>query len=130
MATTDDIRELVKSTLAEVERLLSTKAVVGEPMTVEGNVIIPLIAIGFGFGGGGVSGRGMQRGEGGGSGVGGGGIVKPVGVVVVNKDGVKVEPTHGVIVPIADRFMDLASRFVERRFPAPEKAPPNPPESE
>jgi len=48
-----DVEQLVKITLSEIERILSTKAVVGEPMTIEGNTIIPLVSLGFGFGGGG-----------------------------------------------------------------------------
>jgi len=51
-----DVEQLVKMTLGEIERLLSTKAVVGEPIVVEGNTIIPLVSIGFGFGGGGGTG--------------------------------------------------------------------------
>ncbi len=30
--------------------MLNTKTVVGEPITVEGNILIPLISVGFGFG--------------------------------------------------------------------------------
>ena len=37
------IENLVKTTLAEIEKLLSTKTVVGEPITIEGTTIVPLI---------------------------------------------------------------------------------------
>ena len=40
-----EVEQLIKTTLSEIERILSTKSVVGEPMTVEGNTIIPLVAI-------------------------------------------------------------------------------------
>jgi len=113
----DDIRELVKTTLAEVERILSTRTVVGEPITVEGNILIPLVMMGFGFGGGGMARKGSVR-EGGGTGIGGGGGVKPVAVVIIAKDGsIKVEPTHGTIVPVADRLIELVSKVIDRHWP-------------
>jgi len=95
----DDIQELVKTTLSEVERILSTKTVVGEPITVEGNIFIPLVMMGFGFGGGGMARKGTAR-EGGGTGIGGGGAVKPVAVVVIAKDGsIRVEPRTAPLCP-------------------------------
>jgi len=121
MASAEEIQGLVKATLGEIERILSTRAVVGEPMTVEGNILIPLISIGFGFGGGGMASRGMREREGGGTGVGGGGFVRPVAVVVVAKDGtIKVEPARGVVVPVTERVIDLVSKVVDRRWPKPE----------
>ena len=88
--------------MEEVERLLknaavSAKTVVGEPLTVDGNTIVPLLSIGFGFGAGGGSGKGKKDGheEGRGGGTGGGGGVKPVAVIIIDKDGVRVEPVAG-----------------------------------
>ena len=49
----EHVENLLKATLAEVERLLNTRTVVGEPITIEGQTIVPLVAIGFCFGGGG-----------------------------------------------------------------------------
>jgi len=54
-------QNLVKTTLEEIEKVLSTKTVVGEPITVEGVTLIPLISVGFGFGAGGGSGRGPSK---------------------------------------------------------------------
>lgn len=121
MASTEEIQGLVKATLGEIERILSTRAVVGEPMTVEGNTLVPLISIGFGFGGGGMAGKSMRDREGGGSGVGGGGFVRPVAIVVIAKDGsIKVEPASGVVVPVTERVIDLVSKVIDRRWPKPE----------
>ena len=110
-----EIESLIKTTLSEIERILSSKSVVGEPITVEGNTIIPLMSIGFGFGGGGGIGKGGEKGEGGGSGTGGGGGIKPVGVIVINKDGVKIELTKGTVVPLVERITDAATRLMEKR---------------
>lgn len=93
----EHVEALLKTALAEVEQMLSTKTVIGEPITVEGHTIIPLVSIGFGYGAGGGSGKGddPMKGEGTGAGTGGGGGVKPVAVIIINKDGVRVEPIVG-----------------------------------
>lgn len=121
--TVEDVQGLVKTTLGEVEHILSTKTVVGEPMTVEGNTIIPIVSIGFAFAGGGLAGKGTkERGEGGASGIAGGGGVRPVAVVIIDKEGsIKVEPTHGTIVPVVERVVDLANKAIEKRFGKKEK---------
>ena len=94
----EDVEKLFKGSAEEMERLLSAKTVVGEPLTIDGNTIIPLLSVGFGLGAGGGSGKGKKDGRDGeetGGGTGGGGGVKPIAVIVINKDGVKVEPIAG-----------------------------------
>ena len=88
----EEVERLLKNSVEEMEKLLSAKTVVGEPLTVDGNTIVPLLSIGFGFGAGSGSGKGKTDGEGGGSGTGGGGGVKPIAVIIIDKDGVRVEP--------------------------------------
>jgi uncharacterized spore protein YtfJ len=110
-----DIEQLVKTTLGEIERILSSKSVVGEPMTVEGNTIIPLVSIGFGFGGGGGTGSGKDKSEGSGAGTGGGGGIKPVGVIVISKDGVKVEPIRGRMAGVVEAVTEGIGTLAEKR---------------
>lgn len=89
-----DVGPLYRDSLAEIERLIDAKKVVGEPILVEGTTLIPLFSIGFGFGAGGGTGeQGGQTGSGGGSGAGGG--VKPVAVIIANAQGVRVERIGG-----------------------------------
>ena len=45
-----DIDDLFGKAIGEIERMLNTETVVREPITVEGNTLIPLISVGFGFG--------------------------------------------------------------------------------
>ncbi len=101
-----DIEKLFDKAVGEIERMLNTKTVVGEPMSIEGNTLIPLINVGFGFGVGGGEGTEPQKGSGHGGGTGGGGGVKPVALVVVNDEGVRVEPiksgTASVIEKVAE----------------------------
>jgi uncharacterized spore protein YtfJ len=94
----EEIEKLLKNSAEEMEKLLSAKTVVGEPLIVDGNTVVPLLSIGFGFGAGGGSGKGKKGGddgEGSGSGTGGGGGVKPIAVIIINNDGVRVEPVAG-----------------------------------
>ena len=112
----EDVESLVKTTLGEIEKVLSTKTVVGEPMTIEGNTLIPLISVGFGFGAGGGSGMGMakQKGEGAGAGTGGGAGVKPVAVIIVNKEGVRVEPIMGGMATAIERVGEAVPKALEK----------------
>lgn len=111
----EHVSELLKTALGEIERVLSTKTVVGDPIEVEGNTLIPLISIGFGFGAGGGLGKGPEKpgGEGQGAGTGGGGGIRPVAVIVVGADGVKVEPVKGTASTIMDKFGDVIGKAVE-----------------
>jgi len=112
----EDVEKLVKTSLGEIERLLSAKTVVGEPITIEGNTIIPLISTGFGFGAGGGSGRGEKvKGEGAGGGTAGAGGVRPVAIIVITKEGVKVESIKGGTVSVLEKVGDVIAKAVEKR---------------
>jgi len=110
------VSDLVKTTLDEIEKVLSTKTVVGEPITVQDITLIPLITAGFGFGSGGGSGKGeaKRQGEGIGGATGGGAWVKPVAVVIVSKEGVRVESIRGSMASALEKLGDTVPRIVDR----------------
>ncbi|MBT4510727.1 MAG: sporulation protein YtfJ [Chloroflexi bacterium] len=122
----EDIEKLVATSMGEIEKLLSTKSVIGEPITIEGNTVIPMMSIGFAFGAGGGSGKGGGKGdkghsregsgEGIGEGTGGVGGIKPVAVLIINQDGVKVESIKGRAATIVDKVTDVVGRVAEKRF--------------
>jgi uncharacterized spore protein YtfJ len=105
-----DINDLFGKTVGEIESMLNTKTVVGDPITVDGNTIIPLISVGFGFGVGAGEGNDPKKGSGTGGGAGGGGV-KPVAVVIINKDGVRVEAVKGAASSLVEKIADVAGRF-------------------
>ena len=115
----DETRDLIKTAVEEIQRLLSTDRVVGEPITVGDNTIIPLVYVGFGFGAGGGTGKGgtaeKEMGEGTGGGAGGGGGVRPVAVIVVNEEGVRVEPMKGTISSLVESVSGVVARVIEKR---------------
>ncbi|MDH3209331.1 MAG: spore germination protein GerW family protein [Burkholderiaceae bacterium] len=106
-----DIENLFAKAVGEIERMLNTKTVVGEPITVEGNTLIPLISVGFGFGVGGGEGTDPKKGTGTGGGTGAGGGVKPVALIIINKDGVRVESVKGAAASLLDKVADVAGKF-------------------
>ena len=104
------IEKLFDKSVGEIERMLNTKTVVGEPMTIEGNTLIPLVNVGFGFGVGSGEGSEPEKGSGHGGGTGGGGGVKPVALVVVNKDGVRVEPVKSGTASVLEKVAESVGK--------------------
>jgi uncharacterized spore protein YtfJ len=104
---------LVTATVAELDRLLDTKQVVGEPLTLGSATVIPLVSLGFGFGAGGGGGVGDQGRGGGGGGAGGGGV-KPVAVIVVDAAGVRIEPIPEAPSGLS-RLATVVADAIERR---------------
>lgn len=115
-----DIETMFSKAIGEVERLLTSRTVVGEPITVDGNTLIPLISVGFGFGVGSGEGTDPKKGPGSGGGTGGGGGARPVAIVVVNKDGVRVEPIKGGAASLLEKVADVASRYAPARAAKPD----------
>ncbi len=112
----EEVASLVKTTLGEIEKVLSTKTVVGEPINVQDTTLIPLISAGFGFGAGGGSGRGevKRQGEGTGGGTGGGAWVKPVAVVIIKKDEVRIEAIMGSMASAFEKMGETVPHIIER----------------
>jgi uncharacterized spore protein YtfJ len=112
----EQVENLVKTSLGEIEKVLTTKTVVGEPLTIEGVTLIPLIKAGFGFGAGGGTGKSetSQKGEGSGGGTGGGAYVRPVAVVIITKEGVKVEPVMGRVTGALEKLGETIPKTIEK----------------
>lgn len=96
--------------------MLNTRTVVGEPISVEGATLIPLVSIGFGFGAGGGTGKSQEkaRGEGAGGGTGGAAGVRPVAMVIVDKSGVRIEPVIGGLAAAVERIGEAIPRMMEK----------------
>ncbi|KQC15461.1 MAG: sporulation protein YtfJ [Methanosaeta sp. SDB] len=111
-----EVETLLKATIAEMERLLSSKTVIGEPITAGENTVVPLLSVGAGFGAGAGSGKGD---EGTGGGAGGGFGIKPVAVIVIEKDAVRVEPVRkggsSLIEQLADKVPQLIKKEIDER---------------
>ena len=110
-----DLEQLLAKTVAETEKMLTTKTVVGEPMNVGGFTLIPLVSVGFALGAAGGSGNDPKKGPGFGNGIGAGGGVKPIAVLIVGPDGVRLESIKSGAASVADKAVDAISAVVKDR---------------
>ncbi len=106
----DDVEKLLKGTVEELDRLLNARNVLGEPIERDGATIIPLVSYGFGFGAGG--GSDQKSGTGGGTGAGGG--IKPMGAIIVDASGARVEGFKGAMTSLAKVLGETAAHAMER----------------
>ena len=124
----ENLEKILKAPLSEIEKILSTRGVVGDPITIGDNTIVPLSSIGFGFGAGAGGGKEAEKAacSGEGSGSGGGGGIKPVAVVIINADGVRVEPLKRTTTDVIDKVGEIVIKAVEKRGAGKttEEAPP------
>ena len=77
--------EILKISVTELEKYLTTKTVVGEPIVIGDVTLIPVQTVSFGYGsGGGEGGDDKSKGVGGGGGV--GANLRPIAIVAVKLD--------------------------------------------
>lgn len=109
-----DVEELIKATLGQIEKVLDSKTVIGEPITVGETTLIPLLSVGLGFGAGGAEGKGQTSG----TATAGGAGVKPIAIIVVTKEGARIEPIRGglasAIEKLTETLPDVAAKIAEK----------------
>ena len=110
-----DIEKLFDKAVTEIERMLNTKTVVGEPITAGDATLIPLVNVGFGFGVGAGKGSEANKGSGEGGGTGGGGGVKPVAVVIITADGVRVEQIKSSTATVLEKVAESIGKVAAAR---------------
>ncbi|HIE32126.1 MAG TPA: sporulation protein, partial [Methanosarcinales archaeon] len=83
------VEEMMKEVVEQLEKLITTKTVIGEPIIAANRTLIPISRVTFGFGSGGGEGRrDSESGFGGGGG--GGAKIEPVAFLVVSEDDVQM----------------------------------------
>ena len=107
----NDVERLLKGTVEELDRLLNARNVLGDPIERDGATVIPIVSYGFGFGAGGNSGG--RNGAGGGTGAGGG--IKPLGAIIFDDHGPRVEAVKGAMSGIADIIGETVEKVAEAR---------------
>lgn len=113
----DNVEKLLRTTADELEKMLSSKSVMGEPITIGDTTIVPLRSAGFLFGTAGGGGKGGEKdkgeGAGEGAGTGGAGGVKPVAVLIIDKNGVRIEPMKGSMAQLAEQLTAAVPKVEE-----------------
>ncbi len=111
----EDVESLLKGTVAELDRLLNARNVLGEPIERGDATVIPIVSYGFGFGAGGGTGADKSDRSGTGAGTAAGGGIRPVGAIIIDRNGARVEPVKGVATSLAEIAADTASRAMNMR---------------
>tara|TARA_R110002051_G_scaffold136222_1_gene208931 strand:- start:544 stop:903 length:360 start_codon:yes stop_codon:yes gene_type:complete len=106
----EDVERLLKGTVEELEKLLDARNVLGEAIERDGTTIIPMVSYGFGFGAGG----GTSQKNGANSGTGAGGGIKPLGAIIIDKSGARVEGIKGAVSSIAEVVGEVAAHAVDK----------------
>lgn len=112
----EGLAEILKTITGEMQKSLSARTVVGDPITVEGKTIVPLVSVGMGFGAGTAMGKAQETpGGGGGGGLG----LKPVAVIIIDPQGVKVErlktTKHSLVEQLVEAVPAIADSFPKKR---------------
>ena len=103
-----ELTDILKTITGEMQKALSARTAVGDPVTVEGKTVIPLMCVGMGFGAG--SGSGKEGNPGGGGGALG---MKPVAVIIIDQDGVRVERLKGAHHTLAEHVAEAVPKLLE-----------------
>jgi len=106
----DDVDRLLKGTVEELDKLLDARNVLGDPIERDGAFIVPMVSYGFGFGAGG--GQSPKGGPGAGTGAGGG--IKPLGAIIVDQSGARVEGIKGAMRTLAEVIGETAAHAMEK----------------
>ncbi len=101
----------------QLENLISSRTVIGEPIAVGEVTLVPVIKANFGFGMGGGNSDGVKRG--GVSGGGGGANILPIAMIVVKGSEVSLLPLDkqetGTLGPLLEKLPQLYEKVVSMR---------------
>jgi uncharacterized spore protein YtfJ len=107
----ETLAEILRTITGEMQKSLSARTVVGDPITIEGKTIVPLVSVGMGFGAGSGSGKGQETSAGGG---GGGGMgMKPVAVIIIDQHGAKVESLKSPKPSLMEQLVEAVPKLAE-----------------
>lgn len=107
-----DLQEMLGITVSSLEKFISTKTCIGEPIVIGDVTLVPVQTASFGYGSGGGEGKqNEQSGTGGGSGA--GASLRPIAVIAVKGSDVQVFPLggKGVIEKIAAMLPEALSKI-------------------
>ncbi|WP_299649244.1 GerW family sporulation protein [uncultured Tateyamaria sp.] len=108
-AQMENVERLLKGTVEELDRLLNAKNVLGDPIEKGTATVIPIVSYGFGFGAG-----GSDNGKSGNtSGTGAGGGIKPLGAIIIDDQGARVESVQGAMTTFAEVLGTTAGKVID-----------------
>jgi len=87
----NNVVEILKGVMGELKETARSETIIGDPVTINGRTVIPVVKLSFGFGAGGGqrdSGKADQYGGGGG----GGARIEPAAFIIMDEDSVRIVP--------------------------------------
>ncbi|OAT85222.1 GerW family sporulation protein [Desulfotomaculum copahuensis] len=107
------IKENIEAIVSRLENLITTKTIVGDPITSGNITIIPIISASFGFGTGSGEGTDPSRGGGKGGGGGAGARINPTALIIIQEGEVRVYSLaqKGTLEKLAELVPEALSRF-------------------
>lgn len=112
MAEQEKFNSTVDSLLKGMDAFLSAKTVVGEPITVNDTIILPLMDVSFGVGAGAFTGNSKNNAGGGMS-----GKMSPSAVIVIQNGNAKLVniKNQDAATKIIDMIPDILDRFISKK---------------
>ncbi|MBN1324382.1 MAG: sporulation protein YtfJ [Methanotrichaceae archaeon] len=107
-----NIESLLRAAFGEMEKVMTARTVVGDAATFGELTVIPLVSIKMGFGAGAGAEEGKEGSEGGGAG--GGVSIKPVAVIILEKEGVRIEQLHPGRASTQQMILEKAAEFIPK----------------
>ena len=114
------VSELIKNVMKELESVMQTKTVVGDPITAGDYTVIPVSKVSFGFGAGGGGADEKKKGRSG-EGVGGGWSIEPLAFFVLGKEGARLyslkeeENIMGRLFDLAPKVADTVKDYMNKK---------------
>lgn len=112
MAEKEKFNSAVESLFKGMDSFLSAKTVVGEPVTVNDTIILPLVDVSFGVGAGSFSGNSKNNAGGGMS-----GKMSPSAVIVIQNGNAKLVniKNQDAVTKVIDMVPDILDRFMGKK---------------
>ncbi|MEW6183533.1 MAG: spore germination protein GerW family protein [Bacillota bacterium] len=113
-------KENVETIVTQLEKLITTRTIVGEPITSGNATILPIVSTSFGFGTGSGEGGDASKGSGKGDGGGVGAAVRPTALVIMQEGDIKVYSLakKGTLEKLTELIPEVMAKF--RKDNAPE----------
>ncbi len=106
----EDVERLLNGTVEQLDKLLNARNVLGDPIERGNATVYPIVSFGFGFGAGGSAGG--KTTNAGGTGAGGG--IKPIGAIIIDDDGARVEGIHGATSEMIGVLGRAAAKAIDK----------------
>ena len=106
------LKETLSSIIGELKVIASTKTVIGEPLTLDNKMVVPVSRIMVGFGVGGGEGEETDKRGGFAGGGAGGARIDPIGFIIIDEEKISFLPTKpGRVEGLIDAIPGIVDKF-------------------